>query len=94
MSLALLWGPGQTPICVPSLDPCDFAVTPTQLARDSGHTDTQLVRPGPEEDAGLLPPPLPPAAPGLQESCGLGLPARPGPRPHCGWRTLTLSRGN
>lgn len=49
------------------------------MTRDSGRTDTQLVRPRPDEDAGLLPPPLPPAAPGLHKSRGLGLPARPGP---------------
>lgn len=77
---------GRPDLCL-LLDPCDTSVTPSQMTRDSGRTDTQLVRPGPDEDAGLLPPRLPPAAPGLHKSRGLRLPARPGPRPHCGWRT-------
>lgn len=72
------WALGRPNLCLFG-DPCDISVTPSQMTRDSGRTDTQLVRPGPDEDAGLLPPPLPPAAPGLHKSRGLGLPARPGP---------------
>lgn len=60
--------------------PRDISATPSQATSGSGHTAPQLVRPGPDEDAGLPRPHF------LQKSCGLGLPGRPGPRPHSGRR--------
>lgn len=51
------------------MDPCDISVTPPQMTRDSGHEDPQ---------AFVL------RASGLQESDGLGLPARAGAAPCAG----------